>query len=67
MAWDIGQVINANQVALGVEVATGKKRRTATWGMYANPLKTEGQILDEMAEESIEDMESRVLQSLGER
>jgi len=35
--------------------------------MYANPLKTESQILDEMAEESIEAMESRVLASLGAR
>lgn len=64
MAWEIGKVLQAEPVAMGGEIAGGRKKRTAIWGMHASPLKDEGQVLDEMAEEQLLELEQQGLEIL---
>jgi len=58
-------VLKAEAVAVGTEVATQRKQRTAEWGRAANPTQPMATVMDNLADERLLDMESQVMQTLG--
>lgn len=57
-------MLKAETVALGMEVAGGRKARTAEWGKAANPTLPMSNVLDDMSDERLNDMEQQVLNSM---
>lgn len=61
---DVTKVLQAEVVALGTEVAAGRKSRTAEWGKATNPTLPMSSVLDEMSDERLAEMEQQVLNSM---
>lgn len=65
---DVTKVLRAESVALGMEVAGGRKSRTAEWGKAANPTLPMSNVLDDMSDERLAEMEQQVLTNMrGDR
>lgn len=58
---DVTKVLKAEVVALGMEVAGGRKSRTPEWGKTANPTEPMTTVLDDMSDERLVEMEQQVL------